>query len=1000
MAVRITKQSADAFHNNMYQNAPRFDVNKARGDLKDLPDISQLKMNIERKYKFEQSPQSLKNKVQFGVGNVVGGILGSVGYLGEHGANPVSGTERAINYVKNYGKSMAGTIGRTSAPGMIYQSTKDTKKLIELVKNKDKKGLEAYYKGRTKENIQRIPEDISNVVDIIGLVSGAGAVKQGLSTVGKEVLESGVKGLVKTEAPRAPGFIINKLMNMSPKLGETVLKGVRGVTAPVRTTTAKMIGQIGLGAEKAGIMSEIAAKVRGGDSLEKVNQKIIPNGPTRTALELIWGGVTDVPYVAGALQKTSKSWNMAKVNAHRKAIYDEVFKVLGDTPEARKMLKTSQVMANGGKTNPLEYITEMMIREADKSGVDLGNMSPTMVKRFRNQFIEDGRWTEDNIFNIKHSELFAREGKVLGNLTPEALEESLNVARGKYTKLAKPGEKEMLALPSGKPTKGLGKVDVGSTGRVAGTPTEKLIGGKVEGVQQSGTLFDVKNVTTPKKNLNWIEQQIYNATQSKWGRKISTKVDTADLKNQTYSKIKSYLSENVGIKSDKVFRDLVNAVDAEKSKLIGSPDIGFLSNKTIKEVLRKNGILETKSNAVLKTIQTAINDTLKENDIFSLKQKLSTYAPVIKQADKVYTAARFKLRLGFHLMQQAETGLGAGMLAKDDMKYQTSKDILGKVMAHGTLGKSGKKIAGSVDAIQGIEKMQTGSQEAAKSAIARAAYFTDNLLDEVSKTPFAKEEMKRLGLTKVEDLPGIREYINGVKNSDDPVDFINKWIAGSRPTFEGGKIVGSKSQLELMIKASSDKAASKAVQIGEKIPLYKGLRSPWERQLHTVIFPYSYSKKFLGGGAKYLTTGKAIRPQLTYKMVKGYADMRDYLESQSDTSPRLKPIIYLMDVLNPVSTEYPLGFGGTTPFYKALDTLNTKRKYESGPRLINDTIKQLSPAVKEYEKLVGFGYNIAGKEEPKKLWGWMDTSSIYPQYREENKKRIKGKIKAFQPYYE
>jgi hypothetical protein len=937
---------------------------------------------------YEARQQSLLNRAQFALGNLVGGATNAIGWVSDNLANPVVGAERAANYLGKYGKSMVQTAINTNPfTGIFgeYGPIETKKRLDELNKAKIEKGIteaKSMQKGQVSGLLKSGAEDVSNVVDFAALVSGVGSLQGAGKMVAGEIGKSGVKGLVNTVAPKAPGFLINKLANLSPGAANIALKTTQGIgSALTRNTIARAAGAVGTGAIKAGIGATIASTIRGGDSFQQIDKHIIPDGPTRTAVELIWGGATDIPYIAGGLQKANTAWSAAKVNAHRKSVYDEVIKVMGDTPEAKKALTIVHTTADGKKVRISDIITEMMVRESTAKGVDIGNMSPTAVKRFRDQFIKQGKWTADNLYNIKHSELFARTGAVKNSLSTTGLDAELAAAKS-GTQFGTTGTKQ-LALP--KP---------GYTGK------EIKIGSKVKGVQQSGTLFDVNDVTKPKKKLNFVEEMIYEATQTKTGRKFSTKVDTSDLKAQTQDNIKSYLSDKLGKKSERVYTNLEKAVQAEKSKFIGSADISFLSNKTVKEVLRKSGVLETKSNEIVKTIQKAVNDTLKQNDIFSLKQKISTFAPVVKQADKLYMAGRFKMRPGFKVMQQAETGVGAGLF-KGDMQTDVGKEVFGKIMAHKTWGKAGGKIAGPVDASQGIEKIATtGVQESAKSAMARAAYFSDNFIAEVGKTPYAKIEMKKLGIKNIEDLPGVAEYIRGVKKADDPVDFINKWIAGSKPKWEGGHIIESGSKLEMTIKAATEAASKKAIQIGEKIPLYKGLRSPWERQLHTIMFPYSYSKKFLGGGAKFLTTGKAIRPQLTYKMVKGYSEFRDNLEVQSDSNPRLKPVIYLMDVLNPVSTEYPLGFGGTTPFYKAIDTLVTKSKYESGPRLVNSVLKQLSPAVKEYEKLIGFSYNLAGKEEPKKLWGFMDTRSIYPQYREENKNRLKGKIPAFQEYSE
>lgn len=932
--------------------------------------------------------ESLLNKIQYGIGDVIGGTVGAVGWIGDTIADPVAGTERAYNYLKNYGSSLLGTIQRTTP---TITMTKDLVKGVDAFRKGGIKGYQDFLVKNAKDTKESVKEhgveDIANVIDIYGMIAGGVGIGQGLTTVGQEVAESGAKGLLKTTAPKAPGFLMTKTMKglskISPEAAELALKATRGVGAVLtRNTLARAAGQVGLGMEKAGIAANIASQIRGGDAPGKINEKIIPDGNWRTAAQLIWGAQTDIPYIAEGLQKAGTAWTAAKLNAHRKSVYDEVIKVMGDTPESKKMLLKSYKMANGQSARMSDIITEMMIREAhDTANVGLQDMSPTLVKRFRDQFIKQGRWTDDNVFNIKHSELFAREGTVLNNKpTMQWLDEALGKSRTGIS-YGETGTGQ-LALPK------------------AGAGIEKKIGGKVKGIQQSGTVFDVQNITKPKKKLSFVEGLIYDATQSNLGRKFSTKVDTGFLKEQTHKKIEQYLSDKLDFKKSKqVWRDLQSAVDAQKGNLVGTPDVDYLSNKTIKEVLRKNGILETKSKEVLKTIQEAVNDTLKENDIFSLKQKLSTYAPKIKQADKLYTAGRFKLRPGFRLMQQAETGMGAGMF-KDDMKTDVGKEVFGKILAHKTWGKEAKKISGTVDAIQGMEKAGSGGQEAAKSAMARAAYFSDNFIEEFGKTAYAKKELARRGMKSVEELPEIQTYIKGLRKADDPVEFINKWIAGSRPQWEGGQIVGSKSKLEMAIKYATEQGSKKAVQIGEKIPLYKGLRSPWERQLHTVVFPYSYSKKFLGGGAKFLTTGKAIRPQLTYKAVERYADFRDNVEVQSDTNPKLKPLVYLMDVLNPVSTEYPLGFGGATPFYKAIDTLAVKSQYESGPKLANDVLKTLSPALKEYERIIGFWYNSRGEQEPKNLWGWMDTRSIYPKYREQNKTRVKGQIKALQKYYD
>ena len=95
-----------------------------------------------------------------------------------------------------------------------------------------------------------------------------------------------------------------------------------------------------------------------------------------------------------------------------------------------------------------------------------------------------------------------------------------------------------------------------------------------------------------------------------------------------------------------------------------------------------------------------------------------------------------------------------------------------------------------------------------------------------------------------------------------------------------------------------------------------------------------------------------------------------------------------MNVFDPLNTDFPLSIGGATPFYRTIEKMvyNPSKYNFNSTYGTNEVLKQLSPALKEYERYIGYGYNVAGKKEP------AYAKQFYPEFLEENRARARGTL--------
>lgn len=187
-------------------------------------------------------------------------------------------------------------------------------------------------------------------------------------------------------------------------------------------------------------------------------------------------------------------------------------------------------------------------------------------------------------------------------------------------------------------------------------------------------------------------------------------------------------------------------------------------------------------------------------------------------------------------------------------------------------------------------------------------------------------------------------------------------------------------------KVAATKGAERAANQSSFVQLYSSARTPAERMLHPVMFPFSYVRKVVGEGGRYLVRGTAARPVVADAIVNEYVNFRNRVEDAAVTNPRLRPVVRLMSVYDPLGTEFPLSPGGLPPFYRTIDRIiHDPERYD--PTTLegaNELIKSLSPAIREYQQYVGFGYNVLGKEEPR------TTRFFFPQFLERNRQMQEG----------
>jgi hypothetical protein len=493
---------------------------------------------------------------------------------------------------------------------------------------------------------------------------------------------------------------------------------------------------------------------------------------------------------------------------------------------------------------------------------------------------------------------------------------------------------------------------------------------------------------------------------TKLGGKMLTKINTYTLSLEMNDNIKYALEDKYGVSDARKIQAAIDKEMSDMSAFMPAHTAQDVSNKALARIAKDLKIPGLKGPELRSLVASSIYDTLKANNIFSIKQKLYTKIPALTRLEKLYQAGRFTARPSFLLQQTPETFI-YGMMDAAGMKGTTRKigERIAKAPVVGEKASSYIRAAGDAGVMgrTGIDVEKSGFKfELAGRVKSASIHYLDAYKDAVAKTPLGKQAIKQYG--NIDKVPHIKEFTKRLNNADDPaleiLSFIkeNKGLRNEegRFLFKKAGVTGATDPWKQVDMALANKAWDKARDAGAGIQLYNPYRSAWERQLHNVAFPYSYVKKFTTKVGKYLTTGKAIRPIAAEKVLKTYTATRDEMEKRAVNEPQWRPLLFAMSVFDPFSTEYPITAGGLTPFWRTIERMafnpdSYNMTTDSGRKLV---LNNLVPALKEANRYMGFLENAAGREE-----NYLQKS-FYPEYNEVTKKMVEDKknvkkIKSF-----
>jgi hypothetical protein len=887
-------------------------------------------------------------------------------------------------------------------------------------------------------------EVAGNVIDTLSLLPVGGALGSSLKGINKARIAAKTTGLFKAAEKGAQSALIGKIATKAPGLAKGMSKTGGALTAVGRTGAGKLVGSVETGLIKTGATVE-AMKLLGGtvdSNLSKSEQlKLIKDGKLRTAIDIATSMQAAIPFVGSVASKIGETKNIITQGLIRQ----ESLSKIDDYFKGVSKLNNEIPIQGGGSTTARELVLQDFVRYCTQTlQKDVNHIVPDDWERFVTDMTKEKKWVAgDPTQNITHVLTSATGGKI--NKLEATTQELENMTAKRLTSLEQP-QKEVLALPApttqgvveGVTTRGYkpGKVSYkqGSpdfvtevNGKVVKGPTEKIpVSQKIIPVSKIRTTtltnkeikygtasipelkYKANEVMTeypegkigqvgnaygvlqglPKVELTKVQQKVVNELakfrETSLGKYFLTKVENGSLMRDIETKSTEKLDSITNGKGDKLMGSLNRVLDRVESKYVPVGNVKNLRQKYVEMALQEAKMPPSMAKQVMQALSDANYEGLKMNGIVSMKSKLATLSPKFNQLDRAYMSARFGLRPFFWLMQTTESTVYGGIM-KGDLVHAASKRNYAGIMATKEYGKEAKlvkadmKISGTNEVLE----KTVATSEKIKRAKAQALHFTDSLAESLAKTPYGQK------FKSVDEIPAFKEYVKGLDEAKDKVSYVQDYIKNHNiDTSKGLAKQGLETKETIALNHAAREAANKAAKKGEPMYLYNTSRSPFERGLHQIMFPASYTKKIVTEGSKWLTKGSGSRVLITNEGLKQYSGLRDRIENAAVDHPQLRPVIALMNVFDPLSTDFPLSIGGATPFYRTIEKMATNPgKYNlKTVKGTNEVIKQLAPNIKEYERYVGFGYNAVGKDEPKY------AQSFYPQYLEENRKTAKGKI--------
>ena len=902
------------------------------------------------------------------------------------------------------------------------------------------------------EGLKDVGEMARVGLDVASLLPVGAALSSSVKGVQAAGTAAKTAGVFKVADKGAQSLLMAKIAAKTPGAAKVLQGTGNALTAVGRTGAGKVLGSIETGLIKTGASTEVGhqlGRLTGSDTGKAQKAELIKPGNFRTAVDIVTSMQAAIPFVSSTFNKIgSTKYKIAidSINTETKAKVANYFAGVKGIDNKIKVQGGGTTTARELVTNDYIRFCKETLRK------DVTHIVPEDWDRFTAEMVKSGKWlpndAEQNITHAITGSMFGRNKK-LGRTTEEmktAMNKQLSSLITTKEQLALPAPKtegymvggtttergykpgkvkykqgtpDFVTEVNGKPIKGpaekipvsqkiiptskvtentikLGEnpVQYGNANKLelikkepeVLTSTPQRILDKGRRLQVGASVDPLEGL--PKVELNAIEKKVSNAVvelrKTSMGKFFMTKVENGSLMRDIEGKTVEKLDSVTGGKGNKLYASLNRVLDRVESKYIPVGNVKNLRQKYVEMALQEAKMPPSMAKQVMQAMSEANYEGLKMNGIVSMKSKLATISPKFNQLDRVYMSARFGLRPFFWLMQTTESTVYGGIM-KGDLVHAASKRNYAGIMATPEYGKGAKTVKADmkISGTNEVLEKTAATSEKIKRAKAQALHFTDSFADSLMSTPYGKK------FKSVDEIPAFKEYVKGLDESTDKVSYVQNYIKEN--SYQGAKNFaeqGMVSDGDVALKMSVPKAATSAAKKGEPMYLYNTSRSPFERGLHQIMFPASYTKKIVTEGSKWLTKGSGSRVLITNEGLKQYSGLRDRIENAAVDHPQLRPVIALMNVFDPLSTDFPLSIGGATPFYRTIEKMATNPgKYNlKTVKGTNEVVKQLAPNIREYERYVGFGYNAVGKEEPKY------AQSFYPQYLEENRKTAKGKI--------
>ena len=810
--------------------------------------------------------------------------------------------------------------------------------------------------------------------------------------------------LLKTIA-QGPKGTIARTMGRIPGVGKTLGTGYHklygAVSTPYRTgLTKEVLGPMAGAVTKAGAKIKLAEPFLSKEEQKNLREfRLIENRGLRLGLEFGVGAMTAVPLIGDILKSAGKFTSKVLKVAGR----DDIIKTVDDyftaSPKIKKFYNSSEfkskeefygaVSQYAAKQGiPLEQvditIVEDFFRALTTSSSKLKNIvgigaddiarlnkyGITKVSDFYNKFekvadlelkapltykrvlasleaggkgvergVVGGAWQNiknDKILQLKHFDAAYRQ-EILGPAGAKAIEKAYKLGKTKPFGEYLPKTEYMHRFKYFE--------QVPKAIEIGATKFEEMVGGWTHALRQTQAgKFFLTHPNTYRLSSEMIrgsDKNIINALGAAKGKRIISAIQGEIRK----------ISD----------RGFLRSLFGPKSRFEMVSWNPFTPFNQLKLVIGKTGVYKSSgqiTEAARKVWDSLIDAQIVVNQrhaIYSVGEWLGMKIPMLRSVQKFYNVSRFMARPTYHLQQLPETWIwGSTDIAK--MKNPLAREVASRFIAQPVLVNPMKIELELLDILDplAIERGMT-NYDLLGAVKSRGIHFPNALVETIEKTPYWIRRAKQLKINSAFDLPEVKIILNKFKASDNPIvdlaDLLRK--NPDIPVGELGiafKSMENKRAWTMVRQYAVNKAwrATKARAV--PIQLYDISRSPAERALHHILFPTSYVKKVITKSGGYLIGASAVRPIMAREILDTYTALHKKVQERASETPKWKWLELAMNTFDPFSTEFPMGFGGLTPFVRTLAKMQAKPYWYnvSTPEGVDHTLSSMLPAYKEW----------------------------------------------------